>query len=69
ATDRSADAEPKEAIDRAFRPDITVVDGDVIARLRGLTLRAVHTPGHTSNHLCVGIDETRALFSGDHVMG
>ena len=32
-------------------------------------MRAVHTPGHTSNHLCYAFDEERALFTGDHVMG
>jgi glyoxylase-like metal-dependent hydrolase (beta-lactamase superfamily II) len=35
----------------------------------GWTLEAVHTPGHTSNHLCFALHEERALFSGDHVMG
>jgi glyoxylase-like metal-dependent hydrolase (beta-lactamase superfamily II) len=32
-------------------------------------MRAVHTPGHTSNHLCFAFEQERALFSGDHVMG
>jgi glyoxylase-like metal-dependent hydrolase (beta-lactamase superfamily II)/8-oxo-dGTP pyrophosphatase MutT (NUDIX family) len=31
-------------------------------------LRAVHTPGHASNHLCYLLEETRMLFTGDHVM-
>jgi glyoxylase-like metal-dependent hydrolase (beta-lactamase superfamily II) len=33
------------------------------------TLTAVATPGHTSNHLCFALEESGALFSGDHVMG
>ena len=32
------------------------------------TLRAVHTPGHASNHLCWLLVEEAMLFSGDHVM-
>jgi glyoxylase-like metal-dependent hydrolase (beta-lactamase superfamily II) len=31
-------------------------------------LRAVHTPGHASNHLCFFLEEERLLFSGDHLM-
>jgi glyoxylase-like metal-dependent hydrolase (beta-lactamase superfamily II) len=31
-------------------------------------LRAIHTPGHASNHLCFFLEEERLLFSGDHVM-
>jgi glyoxylase-like metal-dependent hydrolase (beta-lactamase superfamily II) len=31
-------------------------------------LRAIHTPGHASNHLCYMLEETRMLFTGDHVM-
>jgi glyoxylase-like metal-dependent hydrolase (beta-lactamase superfamily II) len=31
-------------------------------------LRAVHTPGHASNHLCFLLEEERTLFTGDHVM-
>lgn len=33
-----------------------------------LTLEAVHTPGHASNHLCWLIRESRTLLTGDHVM-
>src|SRR6202035_4483608 len=32
------------------------------------TLRALHTPGHASNHLCWLLEEEQMLFSGDHVM-
>lgn len=32
-------------------------------------MRAVATPGHTSNHMCLSLDAGRILFSGDHVMG
>jgi len=37
-------------------------------RIAGLTLRALHTPGHASNHLCFLLEQTRMLFTGDHVM-
>jgi glyoxylase-like metal-dependent hydrolase (beta-lactamase superfamily II) len=70
--DESADAEPvviEESTDYDFVPDIVVADGDVAAAGAGFTLRAVHTPGHTSNHLCFGFTEERALFTGDHIMG
>ena len=35
----------------------------------GWTLEAVHTPGHTQNHICLALHEENLLFSGDHVMG
>ena len=58
----------EEGADRDFVPDVTVGDGDVIEGA-GWTLEAVHTPGHTSNHLCFALKEENTLFSGDHVMG
>ncbi|MDD9992514.1 MAG: MBL fold metallo-hydrolase [Rhodospirillales bacterium] len=58
----------EEGADRDFVPDHRVEDGAVIEG-DGWTLEAVHTPGHTSNHLCFMLAEEQALFSGDHVMG
>ena len=54
--------------DEGFRPDIEIADGAVFEG-PGWTLRAVTTPGHTSNHVCFALAEENALFSGDHVMG
>lgn len=60
--------EVEEGADHDFRPDRELRDGDMIQG-DGWTLTAVHTPGHTSNHLCFALEEEKALFSGDHVMG
>ena len=66
---RADDAAPvEEGGDLDFSPDITVADGNVIQG-QGWSMECVHTPGHTSNHLCFQLRESRTLFSGDHVMG
>ena len=54
--------------DASYAPDQVLADGERIAG-PGWTLTAVHTPGHTSNHLCFALEEEKALFTGDHVMG
>jgi glyoxylase-like metal-dependent hydrolase (beta-lactamase superfamily II) len=59
----------EETIDTDFVPDVRVGDGEVAAMGSGWTMRGVYTPGHTSNHMCFALDEERALFTGDHVMG
>lgn len=51
-----------------FTPDVSVCGGAIIAG-EGWTLEAIPTPGHTSNHICYGLSEENALFSGDHIMG
>ncbi len=38
------------------------VEGD------GVTLVAIHTPGHASDHLCYYLPEERALFTGDLIL-
>ena len=58
----------EEADDTGFVPDVRLGDGDVVSGA-GFTLTALHTPGHAANHLCFALEEEKALFSGDHVMG
>ncbi|MDQ2649998.1 MAG: MBL fold metallo-hydrolase [Actinomycetota bacterium] len=47
--------------------DRSLADGDGIEATE-FVLRAIHTPGHASNHLCFLLEQERLLFSGDHVM-
>uniref|UniRef100_UPI0035CA301C MBL fold metallo-hydrolase n=1 Tax=uncultured Sphingomonas sp. TaxID=158754 RepID=UPI0035CA301C len=56
------------SFDRDYAPDRVLAEGESVAG-QGWTLAALATPGHTSNHLAFALPETRALFSGDHVMG
>ncbi|MDH5760065.1 MAG: MBL fold metallo-hydrolase [Gemmatimonadota bacterium] len=51
-----------EAVDRPMR------DGDAVVTDRG-ALAALHTPGHTRDHLAFHWKEERALFAGDLVLG
>jgi glyoxylase-like metal-dependent hydrolase (beta-lactamase superfamily II) len=54
--------------DLGFTPDVRVGDGDVLSG-PGWTIDVIETPGHTINHLCFGLREENACFSGDHIMG
>ena len=62
----------KEAVEAGadidFAADHYLKDGDEIARENG-TIEALHTPGHTSNHMCFHWKEPGILFTGDHIMG
>lgn len=58
----------EEGFDATYAPDAVLSDGEAVNG-PGWRLRALHTPGHTSNHLCFALEEERALFTGDHVMG
>lgn len=42
----------------------TTAEGECVAH----TLRAIHTPGHAANHLCLVLEEDGLLFSGDHIL-
>jgi len=57
-----------EGADFSFAPDRTIADGDLFEG-EGWTLEAVATPGHLSNHFCFALQEEKALFTGDHIMG
>jgi recombination protein RecT len=55
----------------AFTPDRVLADGELLV-LDGPhgrhTLKAIHTPGHAANHLCLVLVEDGLLFSGDHIL-
>lgn len=55
-----------QAVDAPFRPDIALVDGQI---LQGpdWQLEVIHTPGHTDDHVCLGFRDT--CLTADHVMG
>jgi glyoxylase-like metal-dependent hydrolase (beta-lactamase superfamily II)/8-oxo-dGTP pyrophosphatase MutT (NUDIX family) len=54
--------------DAQFAPTHLPQHGERLRLGAGCTLRALHTPGHASNHLCWLLEEERLLFTGDHVM-
>lgn len=54
--------------DPDFEPDVRIGDGQLIEG-NGWRLEALHTPGHTSNHLAFAWPERSILFPGDLVMG
>ena len=54
--------------DMDFIPDEVVKDGSLIEGSDWL-VSCLHTPGHTSNHLCFCWDSKKVLFPGDQVMG
>jgi recombination protein RecT len=54
-----------------FTPDRELVDGEVLAVSHGgrhHSLKAIHTPGHAANHVCLVLLEDGLLFSGDHIL-
>ena len=53
--------------DDTFKPTRELQHDDVLSTPE-FTLRAVHTPGHVSNHFCFFLEEERMLFAGDHIM-
>jgi glyoxylase-like metal-dependent hydrolase (beta-lactamase superfamily II) len=58
----------EEGGDMDFAPDHLVKHGDIIYG-GDWSVECVYTPGHTSNHMCFALQEQKALFTGDHVMG
>lgn len=53
--------------DKTFEPDRILADNDLL-ETDEFTIRAIHTPGHASNHLCFRHEAHRWLFTGDHIM-
>ncbi|KAK3630985.1 hypothetical protein LTR56_017130 [Elasticomyces elasticus] len=38
-------------------------------KVEGATVRAIHVPGHSTDHCCFVLEEEQALFTGDNVLG
>ena len=56
-----------EGQDATFRPDLALEHGQRV-QIGNISLKSIHTPGHASNHLCYLLEQTKMLFTGDHVM-
>jgi glyoxylase-like metal-dependent hydrolase (beta-lactamase superfamily II) len=53
---------------RDVLPSLRLRSGDRV-RSGHWQIEAVHTPGHTPDHLCFALPEHKLLLTGDHVMG
>jgi glyoxylase-like metal-dependent hydrolase (beta-lactamase superfamily II) len=51
-----------------FAHDRDLADGDVL-RVDDASLHALHAPGHAADHLVFTLDDERALFTGDVIVG
>lgn len=53
--------------DETFSPDVTLKH-EYRLKTDELSLLALHTPGHVSNHYCFLLEDEKMLFAGDHIM-
>lgn len=55
---------PGFGVPYSTKADILVGDGDEL-KVGDVTLKFIHTPGHTEGGMCIYVKEAKALFSGD----
>lgn len=54
---------------RLIRAEASALLDGAVLRAAGVRIEAVHTPGHSSDHLCLRLPDTGAVLTGDHVLG
>ncbi len=66
---------PTSRANSRFTPDKELQNGELITLANQAsdaylthTLKAIHTPGHAANHVCLVLLEDGLLFSGDHIL-
>ncbi|GAB3207981.1 MBL fold metallo-hydrolase [Marinactinospora thermotolerans] len=62
-----AATDPALRVDPPAQPDRELSDGDLVD-LPKRTLRTVWTPGHSPGHVCLHLEESGRLFTGDHAL-
>jgi ribonuclease/clavin/mitogillin len=60
---------PWPGMDGSFADRLSAIDDGHAIETEGATLRAIHSPGHAEDHLCYWLEEERAVFTGDVVLG
>ncbi len=60
---------PWEGMDGPIEGAVHAIDGGTLIETEGATLKAIFTPGHACDHLCYWLEEERAIFTGDVVLG
>lgn len=55
---------PGFGVPYSTKADILVSDGNEL-KVGDVTLKFIHTPGHTEGGMCIYVKEAKALFSGD----
>ncbi|OBT69833.1 hypothetical protein VE03_00981 [Pseudogymnoascus sp. 23342-1-I1] len=45
-----------------------ITDGQIFL-VDGATIRAIHVPGHSEDHMCFILEEEKAMFTGDNILG
>jgi glyoxylase-like metal-dependent hydrolase (beta-lactamase superfamily II) len=58
---------PRTDHDFELPVDRVLADGDSV-ECAEVVVRAIHTPGHASNHVCFLLTGNGMLFTGDHIM-